>query len=186
MIAHILSVLCCFLIDQILIVLFPSSYLLQQMLFVPSLGFCAVLITVRKFDMISAILFSILFGFVHEFFFTNTFMLYPIIFTLCVLILKYWSKEVGYSMIETIILCIILVFMKDLMVYLYMYCVNQTNLSFVNWMCNMEVLSIVVNSILVIFIILIIAMKDHFLEKKSNLIRSEERLTLEIFKQRKK
>lgn len=39
--AHIVFVIICFLIDEILTVIFPNSYLINDLLFIPNLGFCA-------------------------------------------------------------------------------------------------------------------------------------------------
>ena len=40
--AHIVFVIICFLIDEILTVIFPNSYLINDLLFIPNLGFCAM------------------------------------------------------------------------------------------------------------------------------------------------
>lgn len=182
MIWHFLYVLCCFILDQVLILLFPSSYLLQQMIFIPSLGFCAILLTVRKFDLLSGVLFAFGFGLFYELFFSQTFMIYPLVYSLCVLLLKYWSKQVGYSLVESMLLCSILVFVKDFIVYLLMLVSNMTKLSFMNWLCNIELFSIGINTILIIFIFLILNRKDDLLMRKNIRLKSEEKLSLDIFK----
>ena len=185
MIAHIITVLCCFWMDQCISILFPSSFLLQQMILIPSLGFCAILITVRKFDFISSILFAVLMGFVYELIFTQTFMIYPIVYAICILLLKFWSKQVGYSIIESSLLCIILVFVKELLVYLWMLFINATNLALINWMTRILLPSLLLNLVLVFVIFGIIHLKDEFLERKNLRIKKEESLTFDVFKQKR-
>ena len=48
--AHIVFVIICFLIDEILTVIFPNSYLINDLLFIPNLGCCAMVLTIRKFS----------------------------------------------------------------------------------------------------------------------------------------
>ena len=182
MIWHILYVLCCFLFDQILILLFPSSYLLQQMIFVPSLGFCAIMLTVRKYDLLSGVLFAFGFGLFYELFFSQTFMIYPLVYSLCVVLLKYWSKQVGYSLVESMLLCSILIFIKDLIVYLCMLITKISKLSFINWLCNIELLSIGINTLLIILIFFFLNRKDDLLMRKNIRLKSQEKLSLDIFK----
>ena len=47
MMIHALFVGLCFLCDEILMVLFPSDFLMQGLLFVSNMGFCAIMLTVR-------------------------------------------------------------------------------------------------------------------------------------------
>lgn len=58
MVYHCLFVALCFVFDAILAALFPGNYLMQTFSFIPALGFCSIVLTVRKFDMINGILFS--------------------------------------------------------------------------------------------------------------------------------
>ena len=52
--AHIVFVIICFLIDEILTVIFPNSYLINDLLFIPNLGFCAMVLTIRKFSFLDS------------------------------------------------------------------------------------------------------------------------------------
>ena len=66
MMIHALFVGFCFLCDEILMVLFPSDFLMQGLLFVSNMGFCAIMLTVRKFDWINTCLFAFGFGMIFS------------------------------------------------------------------------------------------------------------------------
>ena len=57
MLTHAVFVFICFILDEILMVLFPGSYLLNDLLFIANLGFCAMILTIRKFDFLDSVLF---------------------------------------------------------------------------------------------------------------------------------
>ena len=73
MMIHALFVGFCFLCDEILMVLFPSDFLMQGLLFVSNMGFCAIMLTVRKFDWINTCLFAFGFGMIYDFLFAKDF-----------------------------------------------------------------------------------------------------------------
>ena len=64
--AHIVFVIICFLIDEILTVIFPNSYLINDLLFIPNLGFCAMVLTIRKFSFLDSCLFAFGCGMICE------------------------------------------------------------------------------------------------------------------------
>lgn len=176
MVAHVLFVITCFVIDEILFVLFPSSYLLNDLLFIPNLGFCAIILTIRKFEFIDSILFSFAFGMFYDFCFANTFLLYACIFAIVAAILQLWSKHMTDTLVESILLCISTIFVKDLIVYLYMNFQRLTGLSFMEWVERYELLTILANGIMVMIIVFLIRIKDDYLEMKAIRIRKGEKI----------
>ena len=105
--AHIVFVIICFLIDEVLTVIFPNSYLINDLLFIPNLGFCAMVLTIRKFSFLDSCLFAFGCGMIYDFCFANTFLLYAIIFTVIACLLQLWSKHmtetVSYTHLTTAI-----------------------------------------------------------------------------------
>lgn len=68
---HLLFVVFCFLIDEVLMILFPNSYLVDTLMFIPNLGFCAMILTVRKFNLIDTCLFAFGCGMIYDFCFAE-------------------------------------------------------------------------------------------------------------------
>lgn len=176
MLAHSIFVLICFLADEVLTVLFPGSYLLNGLLFVSNLGFCAVILTIRKFDFLESVLFAVLWGMFYDFFFANTFLLYAVVFALVACLLRLWSKHMTETLIESLILCIVTIFAKDIMVYFYMYFQRMTALSLMQWAQHYELLTLLANTILMMIIVLLLRIKDDYLFMKEKRIRKGEKI----------
>ena len=176
MLAHTLVVWICFLADEILMVLFPGDYLLNGLLFVANLGFCAVILTIRKFDFLESVLFAILWGMFYDFFCANTFLVYAIIYGITACLLRLWSKHMTETLIESLILCIVTIFAKDIMVYCYMVFQRITTLSLMEWAEHYELLTLLANTILVMIIVLLMRIKDDYLFMKEKRIRKGEKI----------
>lgn len=176
MLAHSLFVLICFLADNILMVLFPGDYLLQNLLFVSNLGFCAMILTIRRFPFLEAVLFAVLWGMFYDFCCANTFLVYAIIYGLVACLLKLWSKHMTDTLIESLILCVVTIFAKDIMVYFYMVFERITALSLMEWAERYELLTLLANAILVMVIVLLMRIKDDYLFMKEKRIRRGEKI----------
>ncbi|MEG1474326.1 MAG: rod shape-determining protein MreD [Longicatena sp.] len=174
--AHLIFVLICFSLDEILISVFPNSYLLNDLLFIPNLGFCAMILTIRKFDFIDSCLFSFGCGMIYDFVFANSFLVYAIAFTIVACLLQLWSKHLTDTIIESLILCIVTIFVKDLLVYFYMSFQKSTNMSLMEWAEKFELLTLLANAILVMVIVFFIRIKDDYLKMKALRIRKGEKV----------
>lgn len=180
MVYHCLFVALCFVFDAILAALFPGNYLMQTFSFIPALGFCSIVLTVRKFDMINGILFSFFFGMVYDFCFTNSFLLYACTFAFIAFVIQLWSKHMMDTITESLILCISTIFVKDLVVYLYQLLTMHTTLSFLTWFTNHEALTILGNTICMFFVILLFRIKEDYLQMRAIQTRRGE--TIEWYK----
>lgn len=173
---HVIYVLVCFLIDEILMTLFPNSFLINDLLFVSNLGFCAMVLTVRKFDWINTCLFAFGFGMFYDIMFADTFLVYAFAFTIVACLLRLWSKHMTETIIESLILCIVTIFVKDLLVYLYMSLQRATELSFLEWAEKYELLTLLVNAILSMVVVFMIRIKDDMLKMKAIRVRKGEKV----------
>lgn len=174
--AHVLFVAICFILDEILLVIFPNSYLMGNLLFFPNLAFCAMMLTVRHFDRIDACLFAFACGMVYDLLFARTFLLYAIVFTIVALLIKLWSKHMTDTMIESLILCVTTIFVKDLLVYCYMSLFQMTSLPLTLWAERYELLTLLANAVMVMALAFFIRIKDDYLEIKALRIRKGERV----------
>lgn len=176
MLIHVLFVLLCFLIDGILMTLFPNNALGSELLFISNLGFCAMVLTIRKFEPTNAYLFAICFGMFFDHFFASSFLVYAIAYFFIAFVIHVWSKHMMDTILESIILCISTIFVKDCVVYFCMFFNQMTTLDIQTWFVTHEFLTILANAILVIILISLIRIKDDYLEMKERQVRKEEKV----------
>lgn len=174
--AHVIFVGICFIVDEILMTLFPNSFLVNDLLFISNLGFCAMMLTVRKFDWLDTCLFSFSFGLVYDVVFANTFLTYAVVFTIVACLLRLWSKHMTETVIESLILCIVTIFAKDILVYFYMSLQRTSEISFLAWAEKYELLTLLVNAILSMIIVLMIRIKDDYMRMKAVQMRKGEKI----------
>ncbi len=174
--AHIVFVILCFLMDEVLSVLFTNSYLIKDLIFVSNLGFCAMVLTIRKFSFIDSCLFAFVCGMIYDFCFANTFLIYAIIYTIIACLLQLWSKHMTETLFESIVLAIVTIFVKDLLIYCYMSFQRITSMSLMLWAERYELLTLLGNAILVMAIFYLIRIKDDYLEVKALRIRKGEKV----------
>lgn len=176
MLAHYGLVLLCFFIDGILNILFPANFGFSSMYFVPCFGFCALMLTIRKMKFADAMIMSILFGMFYGFFYAGAMFTNVFLFVFSCLISRLWTKQVNDSAIENIVLCITTLFVKELMLYLWMHWSHQSALDFNTWLVNRMFFTLLVNGILVIALVFMSYVKDDFLRRRDVQIRREEKL----------
>jgi len=173
---HILFVGICFIIDGVLMTLFPNDALGMDLMFISNLGFCALVLTIRKFTYTDGCLFAICFGMFYDHFFAHAFLVYAIAYFVIACVIHVWSKHMTDTVLEMLILCISTIFVKDCVVYLCMFFTRMTSLSILPWFVNTEFLTILANAILVLILISLIRLKDDYLEMKERQIRKEEKV----------
>ena len=163
-------------VDIALNACFPAQYGFEQMYFVPCIGICAMILTIRKMEKFDAAILLILFGFGSDFFYAPVPFFYTILY-LCLYVVVYiWQKLVNESIVESLVLCISTIFIKELMVYLFMTISGYTTIGFHTFMTNRLFLTILVNAVLVFLLILLAYIKDDLQKQKEVRIRREERL----------
>jgi len=183
MIIQYLFVLFCFLIDGAIEAVFPVSFTMNSMYFISCFGVCGLVLTIRKMEFVDAMLLSIFSGMFYDFFYTDSFLVYTLIFSLVCVIVKAWTKHLGETLVESIIICISSLFAMQLLTYIFMLLSAQTNASFQLWITNRMFLTIVVNTLFVVILYFFANLRDTQIKKKEVRVRKEERLF--IYKSRK-
>ncbi|MDF9824127.1 rod shape-determining protein MreD [Breznakia sp. PF5-3] len=183
MVVQYLFVFLCFLIDGAIEACFNISFSMDHMYFVSCFGICGLVLTVRKMDFTDAIILSLLSGMFYDFFYTNSFLVYSIIFVILCIIVKAWTKHLGDSLLESIVICISALFATQLIVYGYMLLINETKISFYMWISDRMFLTIIINALFVFVLFFLTNIRDNYIKKKELRIRKEERLY--IYKGRK-
>lgn len=181
---HIIFVAACFLIDGVITALFPNNAIATDLMFFSNLGFCAMVLTIRRFDLVNSCLFAIGFGMFFDHYFANAFLVYAFSFFCIAFVVHLWSKHMTDTMLELIILCISTIFVKDCVVYFCMFFNRMTGWSIQTWFVNYEFLTILANAVLVLILVSCIRLKDDYMETKERKVRKEERV--EWFKLRSK
>lgn len=176
MVANYLFVVIGFLLDGALASMFPVQFATGSMYFVPCIGFCAMILNIRKMNMTDSLIMSISCGLFYDSFYANTTFLYVIIFIVLSLLVHIWKKQINYSMLENATLCISTIFIRELIVYLYMTVSNPGTISLNNWLVNRMFLTLLVNAGLIILLVFISYVKEDYLQQKEVRIRKEERI----------
>ncbi len=185
MFADLFFIAICYIFDEAISVLFPASFIADGICLVSSLGFCGLIITMRKYDTFSATMLAAICGFLYAILFNSNYIIMPLIYALCILLLHFWQRHVGESIIESLFLGIIFTFVKDFLLYGTMYLLQVTNLNIEYFMKSIEAPSIILNTVTFLICILFIRMKDDYLERKALQIKAEEHLGWSVFKGRK-
>lgn len=165
-----------FILDGVLNVLFPAQFNDSHMFFVPCMGICSMILVCRKMKATDAIILSVLFGMGYDFFYANTIFVYTVVFVLLFGVTRLWGKQINESMIESVSLCISTIFIKELMIYLFMKLSNQTIIGINSWLVNRLFLTLLINGILVSLLVFFTYVKDDYQKRKEVRIRKEERL----------
>ena len=176
MLTRYILVFVCFLIDGAIAMAFPPAFGASGMYFVPCLGFSAMVLTIRHLDFVNSIIISILFGMFYDFFYSFTPFLYTITFVVMCLLVRVWIKQINESMIENVLLCVATIFVKELIVYVFMIGTHQTTMVFNSWLVNRIFLTLLVNAILVFILVFISMIVDEYIHHKELKTRKEERL----------
>ena len=79
------------------------------------------------------------------------------------------------TLIESLILAIVTIFVKDLLIYFYMSFQRMTEMSLTLWAERYELLTLLANAILAMVIVYLIKIKDDYLEMKARRIRKGEK-----------
>lgn len=178
MFIHYIFIFLAFLIDSAIATIFPVSFTMDTMYFVSAFGFSSLVLTIRKMNFTDSMLLSILSGMFYDFFFADTFMLYTIVFAIVCIIVKSWTKHVGDSLVENIIIAMTAIFVMQFIVYGYMVVFHQTTITFASWIQNRMFLTLLVNAFLVIILYIFINIRDGYIQRKELKIRKDEKIFL--------
>lgn len=173
---NVIFVFACFVIDSILAMLFPINYASQAYIFIPSLGFCALVLTIRRYNIIDGVLFAGCFGIFYDFFYANTYFINFIIYVLIAWLAYIWRKHMTETIIESIVLCVSTIFVKELLLYCMIKMLDQSSFSFSEWFIYREFLTLSINALMVFVLVSVIRMKDEYLLIQESKIRKEEKI----------
>lgn len=185
MIFHILFIASCFIADLVLAALFPISFEPMALVFIPCLGFSALVLSSKHMNKMDAFLLFVLFGLLVDYFLTDTFLLYTVVFALCSLIVSQWQKHLMDSLIESVLLVIATIFVKEFLVYLFMSITSMTEIALMDWVLRRLTLTLLINGCFVFVIVFAMRFADDIASAHERKIRKEESITwLKLFLRR--
>ncbi len=176
MVAQYLFCIFGFVVDGILAAIFPINFMNNSMYFVPCFGFCAIVMAIRRMSLTDGMIMAILMGMFYDFVYADAYLFYAVIFALLCLVVKTWTKHLGYSLPETIVICTAAIFMKELIVFIYLKTAGLTQIDVGNWLGNRIFLTIIVNAILVCALYLINSLKERIVINREVRQRREEKI----------
>ena len=171
-----LMVFLCFLLDSALNALFPAQIGTEHLYFVSCAGFCAVILNVRKMDLVDSLIMAAFAGMFYDFFYANTPFLYLVVFVLVTLLARLWIRVINQSTIENILLCIASILVREALVYAYMIFFKQASMAFSAWLSSRIFLTLTVNMGIVVLLLLFSYAMENRIRQKEVRIRKEEHL----------
>ena len=177
MLFHSLFILACFLLDGLIMILFPNSFDPYAMTFVPCLGLSALVLASRHMDKTDSLLMFLMFGVFYDFFVTREYLIYALIFVLLSFIVRIWSNHMMESVLECLLLAISTIFVKELIVYLYMLMSQVTQMRIALWLTNRLFLTLLINGVLVVVIIFASRTIEDYILLREKRIRKEESIS---------
>ncbi len=160
---NILILFTAFVLDLIIGSLFGLGFSQTSSSITPNLVFIAlILITYRQpsfFTFMSAIFIGLFMdSFNRDVIYLNTF-----IYFICTLIVKGWSMRINDTVLELIFIVLAVIFVKEIMLYLYYTIIVGMNVSFEFYILNHLVYTLLFN---LIFIVIAVLIKKSSMEKE--------------------
>lgn len=178
MLTQYLFVFLAFVLDGVINTLFPINNMSLSIQFIPCIGLCALVISVKNMKMLDSLLMTIIFGLFYSYFYTNTLFLNVVIFILVVLITKFWFRNVGNSFFESVVVCSAAIFIKELLLYIFYSIDYQSTISFNFWLFNRVAFTILINDILFGIIYMFNTYKENYILRREVERRKDEKINI--------
>ena len=151
-----------FLIDILIFNFNNIDFSYNTLNFIPNFAFIIYLINSDTIKLSDQILIVLVLGLFQDIFAFN-FTLVNMLFNLLLLFLyKFWSRNISGTIVESTILLVIIIFIKDILIYLFFDFIDLTNLTLTNFILNNSLITFSIN---IIFIPIILLISKNYLYK---------------------
>lgn len=133
-----------FLFDLIVQAIFPVDFAYQTIFFVPCFSFISLLLVTRRMTLYSSVLFAVILGLFQDIVSGQAIFVYPLIYVICVLIYAYWSKNLSETIFEMMLLILVMIFVKEILVYGYHLMMGLTEMFIMTFLIKRCFLSVVI------------------------------------------
>ncbi len=147
-------ILLAFILDLILQSFFPVDFEYRRLFVVFNTGIIALMLTIRKENFLTVLLVAFSVGLLLDFVRYGYFFLSALSFSLTLVIARLWSNQVNDTTLELMILSVIVVFLKELILYGLLALANLTFLYPSTWFIYRAFLTILMHiplSLMVIY-----------------------------------
>ena len=169
-------------LDMILTVLFPFDFAMIRPVFIPSVGFCALMLTLRGKPLLDSLFIAFVAGLVFDFLNADHFMLSSLTCMACAFLSHIWSKHIGSSLLELIILLCSTIFIKELLIYFYMTASGSAVMSVMTWLSKRLALTLAGNLIPMLAVIWMNDLRQTIQVRRESVRRKGEKLRWEQLK----
>ena len=180
--SNIIYIIIAFLLDNFINLISFNNFSYQNFVFVPSFVFVASLILFSEDDFYYGLFKIFIIGIISDVIFLNPIFAYTISYIIAFVLLKLWQKNLGRSMLETIILFTILVFIKEISIYSMYTITNYISMPFESFMINRCIITVILNIFTIIILFFLLEVKINHDNRKAIIRKSNESLFLKRFK----
>lgn len=131
-------------LDLIVQSIYSIDFAYQSMFFVPCFSFMALLLSSKRFSLFEMIVSAFVLGLIQELFNGTFLFVYPLVYVLSVLLYTLWSKNLSDTLLETLILLVLMVFVKEIAVFCYYTIMGLSTMSFLTFLIKRCFLTILV------------------------------------------
>ena len=172
----------CVVLDMILGVLFPYDFALFQPLFVPCLGFAALMLVIQPKELVNSLVIAFVAGLVFDFMNADYFMLNSLVFMACAFLIHIWSKHISSSLLEMMILLLSIIFVKEFLIYFYMSASNLVNMTVMTWLIRYLVMTLIGNAGPLLLVLWLNDVRQTLQNRREMMRRKGEKLRWEQLK----
>lgn len=174
MILQIAYIVFSFIMDGVLSLLFPASFIPYDIVFVPCLGIASLVLSNRQMNQFESLLIFTIFGLLYDFFISDMFPVYTLVFILLNVINNQWQKHIMESTIESTLLVLTSILVKEFVVYFTMTLTHQSTMVFTQWMMNRLFFTLIINGICVVVLVYLSKLVVDLMKQRELRIRKEE------------
>lgn len=165
---------CLAMLDSIFSFACPIDFTYQSLSVVWHFYLTGLLVFVRDKPWLNRLLIGAMAGIVRDLFFTSTFPFCFLLYPVLALLAGLYQKR-ARSLESACILYISILFLVDLVPYLFQRLTGQTNISFFVWLYHMELLTMLIGSLVVIGTIYVDLIMDRFYLFQSRIISKSQK-----------
>ncbi len=155
-----------FMIDSVLTSFVPISFTKSSTMIIPCLGFMMFAMNCFVFRKNDCLLYATIAGAFYSVVYAKSLLFYVVIFALIAFLIRKIINFISFTYFEVLLVFISTIFLKEIVVYLFMYATNQTSLGIVEMFINRLIPTITFN-ILVSWIVYFTHVKVFKIQKWS-------------------
>ena len=177
MIVSLLFITLCFILDLMIGVLLPYSFIPGDIVVTSCLGLSALVLSQRKMNHMDAFLLSVFIGLLYDFYVAHSFLVCTFVFIILHVLVSLWQYHITDSIIENCLLVFTTIFVKEYLVYFFMTLIQETTMSFSVWLTTRCYLTLLLNSLFVIVIVWLSRLFEDMKLMREKRIRKEESIS---------